>query len=152
MSQFIQNFTIFKNLNTEHKAYLFKLLEKLEFKKGELIVKEGATDRSIYFIYSGSVRIVKETELGETLELVYLNTGNYFGEFSLIDHEPRSASVEAFDDTVIYRLGFLEYTEFCRKFPEVESQILKGFLLDTVRKLRTTIDDQAITQSIIYGL
>lgn len=151
MLNFINSLSIFKGFNTEQKALLFKLLEKREYKKREVIIYEGDQDKSLFLIYSGSVRVLKRTDLNELVEIAFLSKGNYFGEFSLIDNKPRSASVEAFEESILYKLTYLSYTELCRKFPEVEACILKGFLLDIVYKLRTT-SESIINEGLLFTL
>jgi CRP-like cAMP-binding protein len=67
-----------------------------KYEPGELILKDGFYDNWIYFLVSGKVRIVKHEE-----ELSILKrTGDIFGEMSIIDASPRSASVYAVDETV----------------------------------------------------
>lgn len=83
-------------------------LEKV-FADGEVIVQEGELTREMYVIQSG--RAVATKQAGET-EIV-LNTmekGDFFGEMSLLESEPRSATVRAEGDckvTVIHSGGFL---------------------------------------------
>ncbi|GMT50156.1 MAG: hypothetical protein IEMM0008_1695 [bacterium] len=150
--EFIRNCNIFRDFTTEQKAFLYRMLEERRYTKDEIIVEEGAVDKTLYLIYSGSVRVLKKTDMGEEVEIAFITAGNYFGEFSLIDHEPRSASVVAFEDSLVYQLNLLSYTELCRLHPEVEVKMLKGFLLDTVTKLRNSSVDAAVTQGFLLSL
>ncbi len=150
--EFIRNCNIFHDFTTEQKAFLYRMLEEKVYRKDEVIVSEGNIDKTLYLIFSGSVRVTKRTDIGEEIEIAFISAGNYFGEFSLIDHRPRSASVVAFEDTVVYQLNLLSYTELCRQHPDVEVKMLKGFLLDTVTKLRNLSVDTAITQGLLLSL
>ena len=67
------------------------------FKSGDVLIKEGAQDRFLYVIRSGSVRVYK-TYLGKKLTLAILGKGEVFGELSFFDGKPRIANVEAVDD------------------------------------------------------
>ncbi|MDH4128604.1 MAG: cyclic nucleotide-binding domain-containing protein [Spirochaetota bacterium] len=138
MLKFIQGFSIFKNFSTEHKACLFRLLEEKNYNKGDLIIKEGDHEKSLFLLHTGVARIMKLTDDGEYAEIAYVSSGEYFGELSLIDDKPRFASVEAFDTCKAFQLTKLAYTELCRKYPEAEVCMLKGFLHDLVVKLRDT--------------
>ncbi len=150
--EFIRNCNIFRDFTTEQKAFLYRMLEERLYRKDEVIVDEGGMDKTLYLIFSGSVRVIKKTDIGEDVEIAFISAGNYFGEFSLIDHRPRSASVIAFEDTVVYQLNLLSYTELCRQHSDVEVKMLKGFLLDTVTKLRNSSVDTAITQGLLLSL
>ena len=140
MLDFLRGFRIFNGFTTEHKAFTLRHLKEINYKKGDFIIKEGETEKSLYLLYSGTARVIKITDEGETAELAFVNKGDYFGEFSLIDDKPRSASVQAFDDCTAYKLSQLSYAELCRKFPEAEISMLKGFLIDLTLKLRDTSD------------
>ena len=64
------------------------------YKDGEVIVKEGMQSRTMYVVQSGKVKIVKSDEDKEII-LAVLNEGDIFGEMSLFDASPRSATVKA---------------------------------------------------------
>lgn len=64
------------------------------YKDGETIVEEGMQSRTMYVIQSGKVKIVKSDAGGETI-LALLREGDIFGEMSLFDAGPRSATVKA---------------------------------------------------------
>ncbi|UCG13654.1 MAG: cyclic nucleotide-binding domain-containing protein [Deltaproteobacteria bacterium] len=69
----------------------------IEFDDGKLIIIEGQkTDRNVYVILAGQVRVVKETEKGQ-VHLALLEEGDIFGEVSFLAQErgTRSASVIA---------------------------------------------------------
>ena len=138
MLDFIKSFSMFKKFNTEHKALLFKLLEERSFPKDEFIIREGETDHTLFLVYSGSANIIKQNPHGEWIEIAFLPRGSYFGELSLIDSQPRSASITAFDDCVCYVLTQLSYSLLCRQFPETEAMMLHGFIKDVSARLRDT--------------
>jgi len=69
-------------------------MEKKIFNKGALIVREGNMDRVAYLIISGSVEISKIIK-GQKRILGKLGRNEIFGEMSLFDSKPRSATVKA---------------------------------------------------------
>ena len=70
------------------------------FKAGATIIHEGTTGSYAYFIVSGSVEVSKQMG-NEKLVLSKLVKGNIFGEMSLVDDKPRSASIVALEDTEV---------------------------------------------------
>jgi len=75
---------------------LIKMSKIKTYEPREVICEEGLNDKWIYFLTKGRVRIVKEGR-----ELSVLETrGDMFGEMSVIDGAPRSASVYAIEKTV----------------------------------------------------
>jgi CRP-like cAMP-binding protein len=71
------------------KAFLGNL-----YNDGDVIVEEGSQSRTMYVIQSGKVKVVKKEGEMETT-LAFLGEGDIFGEMSLFDASPRSATIVA---------------------------------------------------------
>lgn len=83
-----------------------------QFKKGDLIIKEGDTADTAFVINKGHVEVKKITLKGESVLIARLDPGQIFGEMSLFDNSNRSASVYALSDvelSVITKEDFLKY-------------------------------------------
>ena len=70
------------------------------FGRGERIIEQGAPGQTFYVVGSGTVSIL--TARG--VEVTRLGRGQYFGEMSLLTGEPRSATVVAAEDAVLFEL------------------------------------------------
>ncbi len=118
---------------------LLELSKIRKYEPGELILKEGFFDAWIYFLVSGKVQIVKH---GEDVSLLK-RVGDIFGEMSIIDGSPRSASVYAVDKTVclatdasyIDRLSDDDRIAFCYILYRILSEILAERLRSTTEEL-----------------
>ncbi len=66
------------------------------YESEELIIKEGNYDRWLYFIISGSVKVVSQGVYIAVME----NRGDIFGEMGIVSETARSASVIAMEETV----------------------------------------------------
>jgi CRP-like cAMP-binding protein len=62
------------------------------YNDGEVVVGEGMSSRTMYVIQSGKVKVVRSYG-GKEMELAILGEGDIFGEMSLFDASPRSATV-----------------------------------------------------------
>ncbi len=69
-----------------------------EFQDGEVIVREGGQESEMFIIQDGSVRVSKSIA-GREIELAVLGRGDFFGEMSLLESLPRSATVRALGST-----------------------------------------------------
>ncbi len=69
----------------------------VNFKAGDLILKEGELGRSMYIRKSGDVRVFK-TFLGRKVTIGHLSTGEIFGELGFFDGKKRIASIDALSD------------------------------------------------------
>ena len=68
-------------------------LEPVNFKKGEVIVKQGDTGDVFYIIIEGCATVTQIDRDGVEKHLVDLKTSDYFGEIALIRNVPRTANV-----------------------------------------------------------
>lgn len=71
------------------------------FQMGDVILEEGTAARCAYVIKSGSVQITKKRQDGRDTVITNLKAGDIFGEMSMVDAEPRSASVRAITDVTL---------------------------------------------------
>ncbi len=66
-----------------------------DYKDGEAIITEGEAGDALFIVASGRVRVLKSTLDQTEEELTVLPAGECFGELSLVDRRPRSATVRA---------------------------------------------------------
>jgi CRP-like cAMP-binding protein len=89
------------------KATLFELARRTEevtYPAGATLVREGDPGDSLCIIAEGTVEVQTHGRV-----VAEMTAGNYFGEISLIDGEPRSATVVAVDDVVLFTLSASDF-------------------------------------------
>ena len=85
---FVRGVPIFQELRDDFLVRLASVMDELSFPAQHTIFTEGQEGRSLYILVSGRVRV----HIGDR-DLARLEHGTFFGEMSLFDAEPRSASV-----------------------------------------------------------
>jgi CRP/FNR family transcriptional regulator/CRP/FNR family cyclic AMP-dependent transcriptional regulator len=124
---------LFSELNEEQIGMLASLVVAQNFNRDETVVLEGDDSvQALYLIASGSVQVYMTGVDGRETILSFLERGDFFGEMSLIDGEPRSASVRTVTDAqllIIHRESFLK---LIRQSPE----IAMGLLSEMSKRLR----------------
>src|SRR5580692_11242651 len=105
-------------------------MQKVAFKSGETIIREGDEGDTAFFIVSGAVDVV----VGRANPRIVgrLQTGEVFGEMSLIDPGPRSATVTAACDTECLAASYQDFVSAIEENPERAV----GFMKTLVRRLR----------------
>lgn len=93
-----------------------------KFPKGFVFFKDGDFNRDLYIIHSGKVRVFKQLGI-KTINITELGKGSVFGEISAIDGGPRSATVQAVEDTEIYMITPPEFASQMKRMPEWFSKI-----------------------------
>jgi len=112
---------------------LFLTARKDSYKAGDVIFKEGSYGVAVYIIESGRVEISKDIQ-GKKFAIERLGPGDIFGEMSFIDHEPRSATATALEDTV---LELLDKDFLDSEFNQISSDF-RGVIRTLVKRLRNT--------------
>ncbi|MBT6854037.1 MAG: cyclic nucleotide-binding domain-containing protein [Nitrospina sp.] len=100
-------------------------MKKRYFKKGAEIIKEGMLSDCAYIIESGSVQVSKILSNGEEQVIGVLEENDIFGEMSLIDGLPRSATVLALEDCTISVMTPEVFNSLSKRNPEALMPILK---------------------------
>lgn len=94
----------------------------------------------VFFVVSGSVRVLIRAVSGREVILNDIGAGEFFGELAAIDGRPRSASVLAITDATIARMPASVFLEAVSTHPEVCLQVLR-ILTAKVRNLTNRIDE-----------
>lgn len=120
---------LFKSLSKEELKEIANSSKETIFPSGASIVKEGDAGLGFYLIIEGQA-LVKHNER----ILAKLGRGNFFGEMSLFDDQPRSADVIAAEPTKCLVLLRWNFWALVNKNP----QIARGLLKEMGRRLRAT--------------
>lgn len=98
---FLKDIPIFKGLSDKHISSLSADFVVRRIHKGETVFHQSDDSTDLYIILDGTVRASLVNEDGEELILTAFNKGDFFGEMSLLDGKPRSATMTATEDTTL---------------------------------------------------
>ena len=90
---FLRRMPIFTGIGESQLEMLAAGSVRRSFPRGRSIVAEGETSQSFYLLLSGRAKVQRSDSEGKEVILAILGPGEFFGEMSLIDDAPRSASV-----------------------------------------------------------
>lgn len=130
---------LFANMTNEERGGLAQLLQPKRFGPGEAIVWVGEAGREFFVIEQGKVAITLPDDQGRELVLASLGPGQFFGEISLLDGGPRTATARAETDCTLMELGRDEFLQFVRKHPSAAIHLMTVLgqrQRDTNEKLR----------------
>lgn len=105
LQDFLKANPLFCNLSEEQLATVSPYLEKKVFKKEQEIFSEGDPGDGMYLIVFGGVKIRKMIDGVNDKTLATFADGNFFGEMSLVDGYPRSATAVSTRDSVLYKFS-----------------------------------------------
>ena len=111
------------------------------------IVIEGELSWGLFLILSGNVLISKTNKLtGDSYDVAQLGKGNFFGEMSLVDENPRSATVKALSDCELFSISKVAFYNFLNKSPDRKVRFFESCTRSLVMRLRDLGDDYVISQ------
>lgn len=111
------------------------------------IVIEGELTWGLYIILDGMVGIFKTNKLsGDIYDVGQLRQGQFFGEMSLIDDNPRSATVRAISDCNLLYLPKDAFHQFLGMSSDVKLRFYQSCIRDLVARLRELDDNYVISQ------
>ncbi|MFC1856186.1 cyclic nucleotide-binding domain-containing protein [Thermodesulfobacteriota bacterium] len=122
---------LFSNLS--HAAFC-KVVDKLidkEFKKGDVLCREGENGDSIFIISEGEVLITRKDSSGKVVTLAQLSDGDFFGEFAFFSKSSRLATVVANQDTNVFEMTNSDIDGVIEEFPSVK-EVLFDFYKERV--------------------
>lgn len=92
------------------------------FVKGETIIRQGEPGKLFHLVFKGRVEVYRHKLFGKKL-LATLGPGEFFGEMSLLDNTPRSATVMGSEDGEMFTLSRDAFNAVLLKNPQIATVI-----------------------------
>jgi CRP-like cAMP-binding protein len=111
------------------------------------IVIEGELSWGLYLILYGVVGIFKTNKLtGSLYDVGQLRAGSFFGEMSLVDENPRSATVRSLTNCELFYISKEIFNAFLNKSPDLKLKFYTNCVNNLVVRLRELDDNYVISQ------
>lgn len=124
---------LFASLSDERLAEISAMCVSRTVHAGDVIFREGDRGESLYVLLTGSVSVERHSADGESsVRLVKMQPPACFGEMSLFDGAPRSASVIALSECELLELSGAALMPLCR----MHNELYESFLKILTRRLR----------------
>lgn len=117
------------------------LLERMQMRNAlpdEAIIREGEVDDSMFIVSSGRVKVTKTNDQGRELVLAHLADGAFFGEMALLSESPRTASVIAEEETLLFQVSREVLQSVVDSFPSVKHILLRFYRQRLLSNLMAT--------------
>ena len=121
----LKSVSLFWDLEQKELGYISDKMVSKNFDNGNLIFLEESEGENLFFVVEGSVKITRLSKDGREVILAILNSGDFFGEMSLLDGESRSANVIALEKTEVLSLNREHFLEVLHEYPQIAIQLLK---------------------------
>lgn len=131
----LKKFSIVQGLTDEELLRIARITQQRSVAAGETIFREEDLTEGIYFIQSGSIRIVKPTPFGEQL-LASLKALDFFGEMDFIDSLRCSADAVANEDSVLFSLSKMKLEDIFISNKHIAVQFYSHFWKTLSQRIR----------------
>jgi len=145
---FLKNVPLFSELDDEELRQLASVLREQHFKKHTTIVHVDDPGSALYILKSGLVKITIEDQQGDEMILRMLYPTDFFGEMSLLDGMPRSATVTAQEPSEVLTMSREHFLSIAEKTPKI---LLKMTAVLSKRLRRTNELIHSLAFFDVYG-
>jgi CRP/FNR family transcriptional regulator, cyclic AMP receptor protein len=121
---FLRNISLFAGFAADEIREIFENSKKRAYPSGSIVVYQGDPGEVIYLILKGKVKVVLTHPKGKEIILNTLDSGDYFGEMSVFDRMPRSATVVAMEACRFLIITREAITALVRKDPRIAIKML----------------------------
>ena len=117
---FLKGVDLFKSIAGEELSHIARITDEVEIGNAETIFKEGDQGDAMYLIVDGKVKV----HSGEQV-FAELGSKQVFGEMSILDAEPRSATVTSLSELTLLKIQRDDFAEILAAKPEISQGIIK---------------------------
>jgi diguanylate cyclase (GGDEF)-like protein len=145
----LQNIEIFSGLKSEDLKFVYGRMRCLKCSKDEILFNEGDAGNELYVVSCGAVDISVKLPDGKDLVISTVRAGNFFGDMSIIERAPRSATCRAVEDSILYSLHADDFYALLSERPEICVSMLRRMLAIISGRLLNT--GSFISQMVQFG-
>jgi len=134
--ELLKKIQLFTTMTDEEVKQIDRSLIIKRYRKNETILYEEDTNQFMYIILSGKVKVIKTTGEGKEVILAVHQSGDFFGEMSLINGKTTPASVITLEDSLVAIISRKEFYSMLL----THQKVLQNLLLILSSRLRTAWD------------
>jgi CRP-like cAMP-binding protein len=132
----LRNIGLFGALSDEVLATLAGMLTVVLPQIGEMIFREGDEGNAMYVVLNGEMEVTKQSRNGVDARVAVLGPGDWFGEMSIVDIQPRSATVRALAPGRLVRISAADLDSLYRHDVRSYAIVVLNLARELSRRLR----------------
>jgi CRP/FNR family transcriptional regulator, cyclic AMP receptor protein len=137
---FLREVRLFKDILTPELTALGHSLRERVLRRGQVLFHEGETGEEMFIVVRGSIVISKPVKERVEQVLARMGPGDFFGEMSLFDRSPRSATVQADADTTLLVLDRQALARLTELSPRAAAAFFHALAQVFIQRLRESGD------------
>ncbi|MEZ4273448.1 MAG: cyclic nucleotide-binding domain-containing protein [Myxococcota bacterium] len=117
---FLKGVDLFRGIPGEELSHIAQITDEESHAADQKIIVQGEQGDAMYLIVDGTVRVHAGNQ-----DLAKLGTKQCFGEMSILDSEPRSASITSLSELTLLKIKREDFTEILAEKPEISLAIIR---------------------------
>ena len=134
---FLLDTPMFEKLDPTEIQEIIHIVEVEQYQAGDTIFSEGDAGDAWFVLYRGAVEVLKHGAAGEK-KITELGSQACFGEISILDGSPRSATIRATEDSVVFRVPRDAFAELVESDHLVAYKLLQHMAILLAERQRNT--------------
>jgi len=127
---------LFGAVSDEVLEFLAAKLVVLSPRSGDIVFREGDSARDMFVVMSGEMEVQKRSQSGVDARVALLGPGDWFGEMSILDVQPRSASVRSLAPSRLLKISASDLDALYRHDTKAYALIVLNIARELSRRLR----------------
>jgi len=120
----LRNIPLFAGLPTARLKLIAYTAEIVRFEPGEVIVRQGGPADAVYIIVEGEAEVLLTDTAGHSVRLAMLGPHSLFGEIAVLARSRRTATVQAKDPVVTFKISADVFLDLVRQSPDIGMQVM----------------------------
>ena len=137
-NSFLKKITLFSGLDDAEVTQLRQHLHRRSVKDGVILFRQGDPGGELYVVESGGISVVVELPDGQELAIAELKAGEFVGEMSVFEREPRSATCRANGETRLLSMHEEDLFSFIDDNPQGAVKLMRTMISVTQQRLQQT--------------
>lgn len=139
----LRQIPLFTLLDDDELHALALQLDERDYLKGQMVFQAGERGGAMYIVQSGQVEIFLTDTNGDRITLGLVAPGDLFGEFSLLDNEPRSAGAQAIENTRLVVVDQNDLSLLVKSHPAAALDMM-AMLTRRIRESNSRVQERSI--------
>lgn len=135
---FLKNIELFLSLSHKEINNFINCFKYKEIEKDKIIFNQGETGNELFIVKYGKISSLINTKDNSRHEIANFSSGEFFGEMSIFDKSPRSATCIAKEKSLLLSLHEKDFNKIIESYPEIAIKIMHKMLYITKKRLTNT--------------
>ncbi len=146
----LRNSSVGAELHEDEAKTLAAKIGVRQLKDGELLIKEGGADQSLFILVSGKLAVISANAEGQESAVYTMKEGECAGTRAFVDHTPRKATLRAIGNTTVYTLTPDDFESLLDAHPRLAYKVMRALFRITHTNLMRMNQESQLLENYIH--